>query len=554
MKNGNMGGVESSNVPEPAPTPVFGPLTEQDIGDSDSSKNDTGRDALKVDVQKVDIKIDEQNNKSNENEDDEEDKEFDQRNNAVKTRSWKLVLKQLFWAFAGVCFITAAITVAIVKPEAVQYNYEELWRFLLVIGLIIITPLLSDFILWLILKRIEKALRTKQNKKTRQKLTLAEFYIGYLFKHWSRLLWSLLDLLFVFLLKPVEGETSNFSEWFVKLMRLFYVFILLVFFFAISRLITHSTLLSLTSNFNSRGYATSSQESLVIEKAIRIASNPKVVLWGVLDTLLDEIEKRPLNDPKNASVRQQVIKYISEHLIDGTYTKDVILNDADKDAWTANPFALHLAHVVYSRLNSLVKEFPLQVEKDSSSELEDLGQKHPVLPRKRLDMKQVLHALNANPSILESITAETVWKRLDSLQRGYITKTYLASQFETYCLQRDNLKNAIADSRQVVKSLDVVVSAVVNFFLIIVFFVLAGQTGASSSGLWAAALGTIISFSFIFGDSVKNAFNSVVFIFFMLPFDVGDIIQVGTDATRYRVERITLLTTQLRRWDGKHSF
>mmetsp|Transcript_3549 Transcript_3549/g.4773 ORF Transcript_3549/g.4773 Transcript_3549/m.4773 type:complete len:105 (-) Transcript_3549:28-342(-) len=104
MKNGNMGGVESSNVPEPAPTPVFGPLTEQDIGDSDSSKNDTGRDALKVDVQKVDIKIDEQNNKSNENEDDEEDKEFDQRNNAVKTRSWKLVLKQLFWAFAFILY------------------------------------------------------------------------------------------------------------------------------------------------------------------------------------------------------------------------------------------------------------------------------------------------------------------------------------------------------------------------------------------------------------------------------------------------------------------
>ncbi|KXZ40868.1 hypothetical protein GPECTOR_1708g820 [Gonium pectorale] len=52
---------------------------------------------------------------------------------------------------------------------------------------------------------------------------------------------------------------------------------------------------------------------------------------------------------------------------------------------------------------------------------------------------------------------------------------------------------------------------------------------------------TVLAMTFIFGNSAKGAFESVLFLFFQHPYDVGDMIVLNGDAMR--VKRISLMYT-----------
>ena len=66
------------------------------------------------------------------------------------------------------------------------------------------------------------------------------------------------------------------------------------------------------------------------------------------------------------------------------------------------------------------------------------------------------------------------------------------------------------------------------------------------------ASSALLSFVFVFGNSLRGVYESVVFLFVIHPFDVGDTIAVGPGVgtgggERCVVEEIALLTTTLRR-------
>ena len=71
--------------------------------------------------------------------------------------------------------------------------------------------------------------------------------------------------------------------------------------------------------------------------------------------------------------------------------------------------------------------------------------------------------------------------------------------------------------------------------------------------LWVTASSALLSFVFIFGNSLRGIYESVVFLFVVHPFDVGDVVvplggRLGVDHGRgdsSRVEGIRLLTTTL---------
>lgn len=48
--------------------------------------------------------------------------------------------------------------------------------------------------------------------------------------------------------------------------------------------------------------------------------------------------------------------------------------------------------------------------------------------------------------------------------------------------------------------------------------------------IWVTVSGLLLSFVFVFGNSIKNIYESVVFLFVVRPFDVGDAVLLGPAA------------------------
>ena len=46
--------------------------------------------------------------------------------------------------------------------------------------------------------------------------------------------------------------------------------------------------------------------------------------------------------------------------------------------------------------------------------------------------------------------------------------------------------------------------------------------------IWVTVGSMLVSFTFVFGNMFKTLFESVVFLFVVHPFDVGDMISIGT--------------------------
>jgi len=54
----------------------------------------------------------------------------------------------------------------------------------------------------------------------------------------------------------------------------------------------------------------------------------------------------------------------------------------------------------------------------------------------------------------------------------------------------------------------------------------------------------------VFGATLKSILDSLVFLFAMHTFDVGDKIKVGTSEETFYVREINLMSTRMARWDG----
>ena len=66
--------------------------------------------------------------------------------------------------------------------------------------------------------------------------------------------------------------------------------------------------------------------------------------------------------------------------------------------------------------------------------------------------------------------------------------------------------------------------------------------------VWLSFSSVILAFVFVFGNSLRNMYESVIFLFVMHPYDVGDALFISGDWCQ--VEEIALQYTQVVRYDG----
>eukprot|EP00924_Labyrinthula_sp_SR-Ha-C_P013488 snap_masked-scaffold_5-processed-gene-4.23-mRNA-1 protein AED:1.00 eAED:1.00 QI:0/-1/0/0/-1/1/1/0/733 len=129
---------------------------------------------------------------------------------------------------------------------------------------------------------------------------------------------------------------------------------------------------------------------------------------------------------------------------------------------------------------------------------------------------------------------------LDEFEKGYLTMQDIEGFVKNVLTERRNLRTTLKDTHYI--------SSQVETFMFWFLFVLAlfGSLfiwDVDVSQTWLTISSIILSFSFIFGNSVRALFENLVFLYFVRPYDVGDAVRL--DGVVYVVKRVLLQVTEL---------
>ncbi|GMH11820.1 hypothetical protein Nepgr_013661 [Nepenthes gracilis] len=109
---------------------------------------------------------------------------------------------------------------------------------------------------------------------------------------------------------------------------------------------------------------------------------------------------------------------------------------------------------------------------------------------------------------------------------------------------RQALKHTLNDNKTAVKQLNKLVSAILIVMMFIIWLLL---TEIATTKLIIFFSSQLVVAAFVFGNTCKNVFEAIIFVFVMHPFDVGD--RCVIDGTMLVVEEMNIFTTVFLRWD-----
>ncbi|PLW58181.1 hypothetical protein PCANC_00836 [Puccinia coronata f. sp. avenae] len=173
--------------------------------------------------------------------------------------------------------------------------------------------------------------------------------------------------------------------------------------------------------------------------------------------------------------------------------------------------------------------------------------------------------------------AKKLFEGLDEDQGGVITRNEFEPYFKTAGeaamafnlfdkdgngdIDRKEMRNAVVriykerralalglrDMSSAVSKLDTVLISIACLLTIFIWFFIFNPKGTSSQLVPMATI--ILGFSFIFGNAAKNLFESMLFIFSVHPYDVGDLVMI--DDVHMFVTEFGLFSTTFQRVDGQ---
>ncbi|RKP09703.1 Mechanosensitive ion channel-domain-containing protein [Thamnocephalis sphaerospora] len=113
--------------------------------------------------------------------------------------------------------------------------------------------------------------------------------------------------------------------------------------------------------------------------------------------------------------------------------------------------------------------------------------------------------------------------------------------------ERKDLAAALRDLSQCVGKLDNILLTIALVIYVFMVMSIVSSTDVSKTVVPFGSL--LVTLSFIFGQSAKNTFDSIIFVFVTHPYDTGDMVYI--DNNQLVVENVGLLTTTFRRADGQ---
>ncbi|CAK0787367.1 hypothetical protein CVIRNUC_010587 [Coccomyxa viridis] len=138
---------------------------------------------------------------------------------------------------------------------------------------------------------------------------------------------------------------------------------------------------------------------------------------------------------------------------------------------------------------------------------------------------------------------------LDSDGNNQLTPGELCRGVTQIYKERANLAVQLKDTKSVVGRLKFVISVVLH--IVFIFFYLMIYN-VDIQKVWLLFSSVVLAFAFIFGNSIRQLYEAVIFLFVIHPYDVGDWLKIGTN--QYQVEEISLAITTLRGADNVRQY
>eukprot|EP00127_Corallochytrium_limacisporum_P000934 Clim_evm18s33 gene=Clim_evmTU18s33 len=114
-----------------------------------------------------------------------------------------------------------------------------------------------------------------------------------------------------------------------------------------------------------------------------------------------------------------------------------------------------------------------------------------------------------------------------------------------WIMERKGTQESILSSDSLTKTMSTFLNSVSGFFCFVAILIIVGVDPAP---MFVALSALVVTYAFIFGNTLKDYFEGVVFVLGIHPYDIGDRLQI--DGTMYFVQEINLLTTTMRRTRG----
>uniref|UniRef100_A0A7N0VEX5 Mechanosensitive ion channel protein n=1 Tax=Kalanchoe fedtschenkoi TaxID=63787 RepID=A0A7N0VEX5_KALFE len=134
-------------------------------------------------------------------------------------------------------------------------------------------------------------------------------------------------------------------------------------------------------------------------------------------------------------------------------------------------------------------------------------------------------------------------------ETGKIKKSALRNWVVSVYNERKALAHSLSDTKTAIEELNRLASGLVVIVGIIVWLIVMGFLTTQVLVLISSQILLVV---FMFGNSAKTAFEAIIFVFIMHPFDVGD--RCVVDGVQMVVEEMNILTTVFLRYDNEKIF
>ena len=141
---------------------------------------------------------------------------------------------------------------------------------------------------------------------------------------------------------------------------------------------------------------------------------------------------------------------------------------------------------------------------------------------------------------------EKIMEVLDTENAGVLRREQIVRRFVEIYERRRDLAKSLASTTSVLATLERIILSALYFLLV---FIVLGIFDQNIVEMWFTASSMLLAFVFMFGNSIKQLFESVIFIFVIHPFDVGD--NVLIEGERHAIRNIGILTTETVKWNGQ---
>ncbi|KAJ6360333.1 hypothetical protein OIU77_004357 [Salix suchowensis] len=146
---------------------------------------------------------------------------------------------------------------------------------------------------------------------------------------------------------------------------------------------------------------------------------------------------------------------------------------------------------------------------------------------------------------LKSVEVHTIFPLFEgAVETGKITKSSFRNWVVHAYVERKALAHSLNDTKTAVQQLHKLASAIVTVIIIVISLLV---TGLATTKVLFVFTSQLLLVGFMFQNTCKTIFESIIFVFVMHPFDVGD--RCVIDGVQMIVEEMNILTTVFLRYD-----